>query len=486
ERNIGFILTAIDWASDGDRLAVGSQNDDIYILDANTGSTLTVLNGHQDAVRSVAWGPDSNMVASTGYDDTVRLWNANAGRELVQLDGHTNDVLSVVFSPDGKTLVSGGRDRQIIVWDVETLEIVNVIQPHQKEIQRIALTPRDGLLLLASVSLDRTVGLFEMRTQQPLNSQFASVPGEAQNLTASSGNSLLVLARRNGFLNFWRVDKETGVVEELIPQKTSEPASLALSPDGTRLALGKTDGTIQIVDIQTNTTILELAQSSPTFGLAFSPDGFTLASSRCTAPDQNSSNPSGCDFGEILLWDLSTGDEPVHIFEGHTNVIRALAFSPNGEILVSGSDDKSIIFWDLVRSAPLEVPLTNHRAGITTLAFSPDGKLVASGSQDNTIILWDVEELAAIHEPLSGFTGSVLSLFFDAGGQTLFSGHRDGAVLQWNVNFDSWLSLACTLAQRNMTPDEWEQFIPDLEYRETCEQALLPTPTPTTTPTPAP
>src|SRR5262249_42872370 len=78
----------------------------------------------------------------------------------------------------------------------------------------------------------------------------------------------------------------------------------------------------------------------------------------------------------------------VRTLEGHRSSVMAVAFSPDGKVLVSGSRDRSIKFWD-VRTGRLERTLTEHAADVYSVVFSPKGDLLATGSGDKTVKLWD-------------------------------------------------------------------------------------------------
>ncbi len=146
-----------------------------------------------------------------------------------------------------------------------------------------------------------------------------------------------------------------------------------------------------------NTTRIIIPNPAPVYGVAFSPDGHTLASSSADAT--------------IRLWNLTDPAHPAPLgqpLQGHTKAVTDVAFSPDGHSLASASADATIRLWDLTDPAhpkPLGQPLGGHSGTVWSVAFSPDGHTLASGSADATIRLWDLTDPVhpgLLGEPLTG------------------------------------------------------------------------------------
>jgi WD40 repeat protein len=206
---------------------------------------------------------------------------------------------------------------------------------------------------------------------------------------------------------------------------------VAFSPDGQTLATGK-QGEIMLWRVSDGNLIKTL-NPDPISGkiinnIVFSFDGQTIAFS----------SSSGDTVNLIQVNDGSL----LQTLEGHVFSIESMAFSPNGKILASGSMDKSIMLWNIDDGSLLQV-LKGHEDTVISLAFSPDTQILASGSQaqDSVINLWDTNDGSLLQTlNLKGnWINYVNSVAFSADGKTLASGSSDDIVRLWDVSNGSLL-----------------------------------------------
>jgi len=183
--------------------------------------------------------------------------------------------------------------------------------------------------------------------------------------------------------------------------------SVSFSPDGQRLASGGMDKTVKIWDSTTGKELFALQRhSGPVVCVAFSPDGQRLASG---------------DLAWIKVSDSATG-KLLMALKGHAGEVHCVAFSPDGRVLASGSLDNTVKVWNSATGKQL-LSLKGHTGWLTCIAFSPDGRRLASGSQDGIVKIWDVatgKELLS----LQGHTNEYGSVAFSPDGKRLATGSR--------------------------------------------------------------
>ncbi|MEW6498220.1 MAG: serine/threonine-protein kinase [Cyanobacteriota bacterium] len=153
--------------------------------------------------------------------------------------------------------------------------------------------------------------------------------------------------------------------------------------------------------------------------------------------------PSAVGFPQVSVQETSSSPLPKHnwrcayTLKGHTQSIRSLAITPDGEILASGSDDKTVKLWQLA-TGQMICTLKGHSKSVASVAISSDGEILASGSEDKTIKLWQLTTGLQIGKLtlgnwFSGDSGCVYAIAISPDGEMLVSLSSSGEVKLWNL-----------------------------------------------------
>ncbi|CAE6492659.1 unnamed protein product, partial [Rhizoctonia solani] len=211
--------------------------------------------------------------------------------------------------------------------------------------------------------------------------------------------------------------------------------SIAISPDGTLICSGSYDETVRIWDAQNGQLVASPLEghNDKVASVSFSPDGQWLVTGLWVCGQEYGGLLASGSWDEtIRLWSLVTGTPVGSPFEGHTDVIRSVAFSPSGKHLVSGSDDMTLRIWDVMGGQSIAT-FQGHTDRVLSVAFSPNATQIVSGSADAAIRLWNAPEQCFYGILSSSYVGS------EASEKRLVNVEEGYLEPEWDMDNDGWV-----------------------------------------------
>lgn len=130
------------------------------------------------------------------------------------------------------------------------------------------------------------------------------------------------------------------------------------------------------------------------------------------------------------LGDPPHNDHEIRRFKGHTDIVRAVAFLPEGKQAVSVGHDNAFKLWDVTTGALLH-DFEGHPDKVTSVSVSADGRRALTGCFDGQVRLWDLENRTLL-KTLKGHPDRVTSVLLSRDGLTGLSLSLDGMIRQWD------------------------------------------------------
>lgn len=270
---------------------------------------------HDGALTVLRVLPDGRRAVSGGEDATVRVWDLQTGLTERTLLGHRAAIAALAVTQTGR-IVSGSRDGWVLLWKQDWSGFDRVAELDDG-LSDATVTP-DGRVVLAS-GYDGTLHL--RRLDADLAAPPLQLPGHDDTLTAIAtvGNALAVTTSFDRSVRVWSLADAT----ELRTRRGDILArirSLAVSPDGKIAALGDSEGSVHVWDLEgcLETQTLGRHEGS-VIAIAFSPDAHRIASV----------GSEGC----VKVWDLADGMPVARLGDRHAPA-TCVAFLSDAELLV--------------------------------------------------------------------------------------------------------------------------------------------------------
>jgi len=447
-------MQRVVFSRDGQLVAAGSVDGLVRVWSAGDGHELQTLRRHHGTVYCVAFSPDDACIATGSSDRTVRIWGRATGAELMCLKGHGSMVRSLVFL-DSRRLASGSHGGTIRIWDTETRQLVKSFGGGLGTVYGLDYSP--SLRRLASASRDGVIRLWDVETGEQTDRLDAN-HGPIHNVSLSPDGTRIAGGSYDGFVDLWTMGD--GKLQKSFSSHDGLVSGVAFSPSGDRIATASSavriwnpEGVPLAATLRGHTRWIKTISRSldgqhiatgsddatawiwhsatgvGTVSVRWGNDDSGLSALACS-PD--ASHLAGALWGPSLVrvWNLETAQESITL-HGHRLVVRAIAYSPNGQWIATGSNDNTVRLWD-AKAGSEEWCFKGHLDAVVTVAFSLDGKLLAAGSVSGTVCIWDVEGKTIVTRLLVP-GGAVRSVGFSPDGARLGTCSDDQKTWVWQV-----------------------------------------------------
>jgi hypothetical protein len=224
------------------------------------------------------------------------------------------------------------------------------------------------------------------------------------------------------------IDPATGNIMGRLSGQDGKVTALAFSRDGSNLAVASgvpgASGIVRVyffppsgIPINKPDVVIN-AHKDIVLGLAFSPDGNTLAT---------------CGYDRLVkLWDVNTGKE-LRTLKDHSDAVYSVTFSPDGKLLASGGADRAVKVWDVATGTRLYT-LGESTDWVYAVVWHPDGKHLAAAGVDRSIRVWEASASGGrVVQSVFAHAGPVTRLAYNADGSMLYSLSEDRTAKAWTT-----------------------------------------------------
>ncbi len=351
------MISALAFAPGGQLLASGSRDHSVRLWDLSTLQCIERLHGNSSEVWTLTFAADGQGIISGAKDGTIRLWPTNATTRETFYEGNW---MPIKFSQDGRILAAINDQSRFVLLNLRTAEPEDSLTLGKLPFGLWAGAISDDLCVLAHPLPEGGIRVWDLPSRKSVDLESHEIHRSWATI-APDGSTLLAGGNRDSVL-WWNL-----LAPSEAPLRIGGKGAL-FSRNGAVVTLH--DRSIKLWNPTTRTLKAEFPITAD-FGfgtpLALSDNGGILAAG---------SNPIAETENAIRLWDTHNG-KLLGLCKGHTQGVRWLAFSPDGETLASVGDDSTLRFWN-VRTQQELLSIQRLADPVRDILFSPDGHWLAA------------------------------------------------------------------------------------------------------------
>jgi len=345
------------------------------MFDVATGEFLfKIRNEHAGQISALALSSDGQFLVSGGSDEQIGVSIPETDEHLATLRGHTNRVWDVKVAPSGDTMASAGADGEVLFWDVprdaQFHNVDGAVTVHQSSTRLTAVDYSPGGDLLAFAGH----GALLVVDTETHNVQSLPVGDRQVAAVHFSSERELISVERNGIITVWDLNNSRPTV---MPNPlVDDVRSLAMSPDGTRLAIAVHSGgtpSLRIFGWPECRELHHLRLEQALHFVRYSPDGRQIVLAG---------------VGRLIMFDARSLTPRFELRETPGAYYEA-DYLAGGERLLVAEGHRGLTIRD-AQTGQLLSQLSGHVDGVVAVAASPNGRNAASVDDGGTTCIWDL------------------------------------------------------------------------------------------------
>lgn len=415
------------------RLNTENNGDNEWLVDQSLRQILSkpdlqhTLTGGESASRniSVAYSQDGEYIAagresytSLGGNYEVRVWEANNFNVAPLIfSGESLFPYKIAFSSDSQFIFAKGYQddtQQLRVWNIESPDDSPVDFDGQSAFSPV------GTQIAFADNQNKLLHIVDIQRPEETPIEFPTQTDQILSVAFSPSGERIAGSDKDGVVRIWDLRDPAGE-PTIVRGYTDSVDSLTFSPNGKYIASRDfSNRVVRIVDLE---DALTEVLSATDFG------GYSGNDSLIFSPDSNYFGLIKLD--RVLVWEMNNMTKQPSEFVSYTGfgmqgATSDVKFSPDSQYIAAsswddGSGDNSIRIWDLSSPSNSPMVLSGHEWRVTSIAFSPDGESIVSGSYDQSVRVWKLNPISRQQVVLEGHTDWVNSVTFMPDGQGIVS-----------------------------------------------------------------
>ncbi|KAF7689577.1 hypothetical protein HF521_012930 [Silurus meridionalis] len=386
--------------------------------------------GPFDETTCIDWTDDSKCFAVGSKDMSTWIFGAERWANLIyySIGGHKDIIVGCFFEKDSLDLYTVSQDGTLCVWESDT-ELDGLFKgPKYSERKKMQEERKKREEEESKADEDDEIEELMGEDGQPKGEKskhFFNKEGEYNNLTAAAFHKetrILVTGFASGAFHLHELP-DFNLIHSL-SISDQRISAISMNPTGDWIGFGCSGlGQLLVWEWQSESYVFkQQGHFNNMASLAYSPDGQYLV--------------TGGDDGKVKVWNTTSGLCFV-TFTEHTSSITNVIFTSSGFVVISASLDGTVRAFDLHRYRNFRTLTSPRPKQFSSLAVDTSGELVCAGAQDSfEIFLWSMQT-GRLLEVLSGHEGPVSSLCFSPIQSVLASVSWDKTVRLWDMR-DSW------------------------------------------------